>query len=251
MPGALTRGPRLARRVGEHSAISTTNDGSDLQCTYRFLVEAAATDTLRARCVRTRTAPPRSARAKWRCARDASPAAAARPAWRWFRAHPHHRSASRTSSKRRVPGVAAGARAAARAPRRDATFRLHPVPQRTPRPSRGGPPLLDADRYAALSRAPARCANSEDQYPRRWRCCSLVRPIPDALSRPGCSRWLEKFLRSSFVALPDPDSLAAPPCCDFTDAPPRHAAEPLRLDLLPEERRGRPDWRDRYHESRL
>jgi len=94
------------------------------------------------------------------------------------------------------PGVAA-ARAAARAPRKDSTFRVTPFLADAP-PGQGGPPLLDGDRYATLA----------GEVP-----VHVIEPFRDVAVLVSCGPFkrLAPGQSLSFsvalVALSDPDSL--------------------------------------------
>jgi len=96
------------------------------------------------------------------------------------------------------PGVR-DARAAARAPRRDSTFKMYPYSPGAP-PGQGGPPLVDADRYAALAgNYPTASTDQPGDY------AVLLSCGPFSHLDPGQS--LEFVV--ALVALPNPDSAAA------------------------------------------
>ena len=96
------------------------------------------------------------------------------------------------------PGVRE-ARAAARAPRRDSTFKLYAFVPDAP-PGQGGPPLVDADRYAALAgEYPTARTGTAGDY------AVLVSCGPFARLDPGQSVRFAVAL----VALASPDSAAS------------------------------------------
>jgi hypothetical protein len=96
------------------------------------------------------------------------------------------------------PGVRE-AQAAARAPRRDSTFKLYAFMPGAP-PGQGGPPLLDADRYAALTGSyPTASIEREGDY------AVLASCGPFSRLDPGQS---VKF-SVALVALPEPDRAAS------------------------------------------
>ena len=96
------------------------------------------------------------------------------------------------------PGVRE-ALAAARAPRRDSTFKLYAFMPDAP-PGKGGPPLLDADRYAALAgNFPTASTEFQGDYAVLVSCGSFSR------LEPGQS---VKF-SVALVALPDPERAAS------------------------------------------
>ena len=121
------------------------------------------------------------------------------------------------------PGVTA-ARAAARAPRRDSTFRLTPYLADAP-PGQGGPPLLDTDRYAALAGETA--VRPVDPF---RDVAVLVSCGPFRILAPGQSLRFAVAL----VGVPDPDSLANA----VIDARMLHRG--ARLNLQPDLQRGNP-----------
>jgi hypothetical protein len=91
------------------------------------------------------------------------------------------------------------ARAAARAPRRDSTFKLYAYSPSAP-PGRGGPPLVDGDRYAALAGSyPTARTDQPGDY------AVLLSCGPFSHLDPGQSLDFVVAL----VALPNPDSAAA------------------------------------------
>jgi hypothetical protein len=96
------------------------------------------------------------------------------------------------------PGVRE-ARASARAPRRDSTFKMYPYSPSAP-PGQGGPPIVDADRYAALAgNYPTASTDQPGDY------SVLLSCGPFSHLDPGQS--LEFVV--ALVALPNPDSAAA------------------------------------------
>ena len=122
------------------------------------------------------------------------------------------------------PGVREARLAAqAHAPLKDTTFRLSVFVPDAP-PGQGGPPIVDQDRYAALaSEFPTANTDNARDY------AVLVSCGPFARLSPGQSVKFEVAL----VALPSPDSAAA---VAFDT---RMLYRGLRLDLQPDDRRGR------------